>query len=376
MSQAFRDLLKKVGSGSHTSRPLTRDEAATAGRLMLTQTATPAQIGAFLIAHRIKRPIPEELAGLLDAYADLGPMVMPIDSPQPVVVLGCPYDGRSRTAPVTPITALLLSASGVPVLLHGGDRMPTKAGLPFIDIWRHWQLPLEGLTLDQTRTLLQQTGFGFVYLPQHFPLAADLVPYREQIGKRPPLATIELFWCPYGGNAHVVSGFVHPPTEALAKNTFALQGREQFTTVKGLEGSCDLPRSRTAIVGMAQPDGELERLLLHAPDYGFTSEDPPLADEAGYLADITAVLAGKPGSPDGLGDLEWGLLSLAVWGVPVDRRWHRAGSGHPHGWQVRNPGGENPGGDSSFSTGASVVVPRYPRRLRGTASAIQRFLLP
>jgi anthranilate phosphoribosyltransferase len=295
MSQAFRDLLKKVGSGSHTSRPLTRDEAATAGRLMLTQTATPAQIGAFLIAHRIKRPIPEELAGLLDAYADLGPMVMPIDSPQPVVVLGCPYDGRSRTAPVTPITALLLSASGVPVLLHGGDRMPTKAGLPFIDIWRHWQLPLEGLTLDQTRTLLQQTGFGFVYLPQHFPLAADLVPYREQIGKRPPLATIELFWCPYGGNAHVVSGFVHPPTEALAKNTFALQGREQFTTVKGLEGSCDLPRSRTAIVGMAQPDGELERLLLHAPDYGFTSEDPPLADEAGYLADITAVLAGKPG---------------------------------------------------------------------------------
>jgi anthranilate phosphoribosyltransferase len=73
--------------------------------------------------------------------------------------------------------------------------------------------------------------------------------------------------------------------------------------VKGLEGSCDLPRSRTAIVGMAQPDGELERLLLHAPDYGFTSEDPPLEDEAGYLADITAVLAGKPGS----------LTDSAIW---------------------------------------------------------------
>ncbi len=294
MSQAFKELLKKVGSGSHTSRPLTRDEAADAGRMMLTQTATPAQIGAFLIAHRIKRPVPEELAGLLDAYADLGPMVMPIETEQPVAVLGCPYDGRSRTAPITPFTALMLAAAGVPVLLHGGNRMPTKEGLPFIDIWRHWQLPLDRLSLGQARSLLQETGFGFIYLPRHFPQAADLVPYRDQIGKRPPLATIELFWCPYGGNAHVVSGFVHPPTEVFAQATFALQGREQFTTVKGLEGSCDLPRSRTAIAGLAQPDGTLQRLLLHPQDYGFSTEDVPLGDEAQYLASLSAVILGKP----------------------------------------------------------------------------------
>lgn len=63
MSQAFRALLKKVGSGQHTSAVLTRAEAAEAARLMLAQEATPAQIGAFMIAHRIKRPHPDELAG-------------------------------------------------------------------------------------------------------------------------------------------------------------------------------------------------------------------------------------------------------------------------------------------------------------------------
>jgi anthranilate phosphoribosyltransferase len=130
MSQAFRDLLKKVGSGSHTSRPLTRDEAATAGRLMLTQTATPAQIGAFLIAHRIKRPIPEELAGLLDAYADLGPMVMPIDSPQPVVVLGCPYDGRSRTAPSPPSPPCCCPPVGCPCCCMGAIACRQKRACP------------------------------------------------------------------------------------------------------------------------------------------------------------------------------------------------------------------------------------------------------
>jgi anthranilate phosphoribosyltransferase len=61
MSNAFRELLKKVGSGVHTGKDLTREEAATATRMMLLQEATPAQIGAFMIAHRIKRPTSEEL---------------------------------------------------------------------------------------------------------------------------------------------------------------------------------------------------------------------------------------------------------------------------------------------------------------------------
>ncbi|HIK44105.1 MAG TPA: hypothetical protein IGR64_04370, partial [Leptolyngbyaceae cyanobacterium M65_K2018_010] len=270
------------------------EEAAAAGRMLLNQTATPAQIGAFLIAHRIKRPTAEELAGLLDAYADLGPVMAPLPTEQPVAVLGCPYDGRSRTAPVTPITALLLAASGVPVILHGGDRMPTKEGLPFMDIWRHWQLPLAQLSLNQARTLLQTTHFGFIYLPQHFPQAAALVPYRQDIGKRPPLATLELLWCPYGGPAHVVSGFVHPPTETLAQATFALQGQSLFTTIKGLEGSCDLPLSRTAIIGLGQPDGTWQRLLLHPQDYGFATQDAPLVTEADYLAHLGTVLEGKP----------------------------------------------------------------------------------
>ncbi|MBU6230635.1 MAG: anthranilate phosphoribosyltransferase family protein [Cyanobacteria bacterium REEB459] len=292
MSQVFRELLKKVGSGSHTAKSLSRSEAATAGRLLLTQAATPAQIGAFLIAHRIKRPTPEELAGLLDAYADLGPCLPALPNRQPLAVLGCPYDGRSRTAPVTVITALLLAVAGVPVLLHGGDRMPTKAGLPLIDIWRYWQLPLDRLSLDQVDRLLQQTNLGFLYLPRHFPQAAALVPYREEIGKRPPLATVELLWCPYAGPAHLMSGFVHPPTETVALAALAQRGTALVTTVKGLEGGVDLPRSRTAIIGLRESDGSWQRLLLYPQNYGFSREDPPLMTESAYLKSLTALLQG------------------------------------------------------------------------------------
>ncbi|MFQ4135659.1 anthranilate phosphoribosyltransferase family protein [Nodosilinea sp. PGN35] len=293
MSHEFRDLLKQVGSGSHTSRALTRTEAEAATRLMLTQTATPAQIGAFMIAHRIKRPTVEELAGTLDAYEKLGPTLPAIADGRPALVLSCPYDGRSRTAPVTPITALVLLAAGVPVVLHGGDRMPTKAGIPLIELWQQLGVDLRSHSLEQAHTLLNRTGLGFVYLPQHFPLAHGLVPYREQIGKRPPFATVELLWSPYAGPHTLVMGFVHPPTEEFAKGTFALRGQTDWITVKGLEGSCDLARGRTAIVGVNHL-GQTDRLLLHPRDYGFEGDDVELGDE-GTLGDrLLNVLSGHP----------------------------------------------------------------------------------
>jgi anthranilate phosphoribosyltransferase len=298
MSQEFRDLLKKVGSGSHTSKPLSREEADAATRMMLTQTATPAQIGAFMIAHRIKRPTPEELAGTLDAYTALGPTLPAIADGRKALVMSCPYDGRSRTVPVTPITTLVLLAAGVPVVLHGGDRMPTKEGIPLVELWAQLGVNLAELSLSQSHDLLNQTGFGFVYLPQHFPQAQAIVPYREQIGKRPPFATVELMWSPYAGPHRLVLGFVHPPTEGLAQATFALRGQAEWMAVKGMEGSCDLARSRTAIVGIhpdtAAPNAPVERLLLPPRDYGFEGDDVPMDDEAALGKTLLSVLAGEP----------------------------------------------------------------------------------
>ena len=66
--ERFKQHLRKVGSGEHTSKGMSREEAADALNLMLEGEATPAQIGAFLIAHRIRRPEPQELTGMLDTY--------------------------------------------------------------------------------------------------------------------------------------------------------------------------------------------------------------------------------------------------------------------------------------------------------------------
>ena len=293
MSKEFREFLRKVGSGTHTSKSLTRQEAEAATIMMMQGVATPAQIGAFMIAHRIKRPTSQELAGMLDAYKLLGAKVEAIASDKRVLVMGSPYDGRSKTAPVSPAVAIVLAAAGIPVLMHGGDRMPTKEGLPFIEIWQALGLNWQDLTIAQVQQNLENHNLGFVYLPKHFPDAQSLVPYREQIGKRPPFATLELMWSPYQGKQLIVSGFVHPPTETNIREAFAQHGIDQFATVKGLEGSLDLPRSRTAIIGINRGD-QFERLTLSARNYGFSSEDVAIADAPEIAQKIIAALKGEP----------------------------------------------------------------------------------
>ena len=302
MSYEFRELLRKVGSGTHTNENLTRQEAETATRLMLTQAATPAQIGAFMISHRIKRPTGEELAGMLDAYESLGERVPAIASNLPVTVMCNPYDGRSRTAPLSPLVAIVLAAAGAPVVLHGGDRMPTKEGLPFVELWDGLGVDWKRLSIVQVHQVLQNTGLGFVYLPKHFPLAQGLVPYRDQIGKRPPFSTLELMWNPYEGDSHLVCGYVHPPTEGMFRDAFALRGTTNFTTVKGLEGSCDLPRDRTAIIGIATKE-KFDRLTLVPRDYGFAAKDLPLTTPDQLILEMQTALKGEPSE----------LLQAAVW---------------------------------------------------------------
>jgi anthranilate phosphoribosyltransferase len=295
MSDEFRELLKKIGSGTHTSKNLTRTEAATATRMMLEESATPAQIGAFMIAHRIKRPTPEELAGILDTYDELGQKISiaGVESPYTPIVFGLPYDGRSRTVPVNPITTLILAAADVPVILHGGDCMPTKYGIPLVTIWQQLGVDFSQFSLLQAQSFLEKTKIGFVYLPQHFPLANNLVSYREQIGKRPTLATAELAWSPVKEKIALISGFVHPPTEERFLTMFKLKGITNYTTVKGLEGSCDLSCNRTGIIGMGDDDTGFTRLLLHPQEYNLNRSDLALESTNQLITELKAVLQGK-----------------------------------------------------------------------------------
>ncbi|QNI52551.1 glycosyl transferase family/ helical bundle domain protein [Synechococcus sp. RS9915] len=287
--ERFKQHLRKVGSGEHTSKGMSREEAADALHLMLDGVASPAQIGAFLIAHRIRRPEPQELAGMLDTYRRLGPVLTSAEGQRPPLCFGMPFDGRTRTAPIYPLTTLVLLACGQPVVLQGGNRMPIKYGVTAIDLFRILGLDLAGLSIATVQDGFEQTGFALIHQPDHFAIAESLIGYREELGKRPPVASLELLWTPHQGNHLLVSGFVHPPTESRAWEALKLAGETDLLTVKGLEGGTDLPIGRACITARVQ-QGQAERLILHPRDHGCHAADVEWSDETAWTEQALAAV--------------------------------------------------------------------------------------
>ncbi len=266
----FRELIARVGSGEHTSTGLSRGEAREAMDLMLDGLASEAQLGAFLIAHRIRRPAPIELTGMLDSYRTHGPVLR--TPGQWPLCFGVPYDGRSRTAPLLPLISLVLAAAGVPVVLHGGDPMPVKYGATLAELFAALGIEWRGLPLETVQERLDRFGIALTHQPDHFPSAERLLPVRDEIGKRPPVASLELLWTPHQGDRLLVSGFVHPPTESRAWEALAAAGETDVLTIKGLEGSTDLPTTRAGITARVCR-GTVERILVHPRDHGITAPE-------------------------------------------------------------------------------------------------------
>jgi len=286
----FREFIGKVGSGEHTSTGLTREEAREAMDLMLLGHASDAQVGAFLIAHRIRRPSPLELTGMLDSYRNHGPV---LHTPgQRALCFNVPYDGRTRTAPLLPLVALVLAAQGLPVVMHGGGPMPVKYGVTLAELFAALDIEWRDLELPAIQERLTTHGLALTHQPCHFPLAERLLPVRDAIGKRPPVASLELLWTPHQGDHLLISGFVHPPTESRAWEALAAAGEHDVLTAKGLEGSTDLPTTRAGITARLI-QGRTERILLHPRDHGITAEEVPWGDLHTWREQGLAALSGS-----------------------------------------------------------------------------------
>ena len=122
----IQDLLAKIAKGPKASKDLTWDEAKQAMRALIEGEATPAQVGAFLVAMRFKMESVTELAAFTAAARSYVP-------PSPSHGTWRLSMSRPMPASKTPFTRLLpasivaVAAGGV-VLMHGYDGIPGRPG--------------------------------------------------------------------------------------------------------------------------------------------------------------------------------------------------------------------------------------------------------
>jgi anthranilate phosphoribosyltransferase len=152
--------------------------------------------------------------------------------------------------------------------------MPVKYGVTLAELFAALGIPWDTLSLEAVQQRLDRHNLALTHQPLHFPAAEGLVRTRDLIGKRPPVASLELLWTPHRGERLLISGFVHPPTEKRAWEALRTTGEQEVLTIKGLEGSTDLPTTRAGITARLRGE-RTERVVLHPRDHGISAPEVP-----------------------------------------------------------------------------------------------------
>ncbi|UJF32056.1 anthranilate phosphoribosyltransferase [Paenibacillus hexagrammi] len=268
-------LLKEVGRGKRGARDLTYEEALQAAEQIINGTATPAQIGAFLVAERIKMESPDELKAFIDElkkHRSSFPMEGSFDC-------AGPYDGRSRTFIATLPTAFVLAACGLPNTLHGSPSMPPKWGITLTDVLQAMNVSAVTSSRDALVAAAQRTGFLFVPTEAWCPPLAALRGLRQELGLRTVFNTAEKLMR-FTDAPYMAIGVFHGTVFEKITNLLMDLGVSRGIVVQGMEGSEDLAvdkRTRTYLIqdGASElfiVDPELYELMVEVPEVEWTAE--------------------------------------------------------------------------------------------------------
>ena len=113
----YASLIKEVGRGTRGARDLTCEQAEQLFGSMLDGVVPDMELGALLIAMRVKGESADEVAGFLAAMQARTASLAAPDGPRTVLLPS--FNGARKQASLMPLVALLLAREGVPVLIFG-----------------------------------------------------------------------------------------------------------------------------------------------------------------------------------------------------------------------------------------------------------------
>lgn len=274
-------LLKEVGRGKRGARDLTYEESLQAAREIMTMRATPAQIGAFLVAERIKMESVNELEAFVNVCRELAhrePAANGIDC-------AGPYDGRNKSFYATFAAAFLLAAAGLPVTLHGTAPLPPKWGITLHDVMRELGIEADGPDKGAFTSAARETGILYADAESWCPPLGRLRPIREQLGMRTVLNTAEKL-IDFGRSSSLVFGVYHNTVFDRLSRLAAKLGYSKAMIVQGAEGSEDLHIDRPTRCYLVE-NGEATLLVVNPEAYGLDTPVPEIAWTPALQARVT-----------------------------------------------------------------------------------------
>lgn len=299
-------------------RDLSTAQAEAAMDVIMRGEATPAQIGGYLTALRMKGETVDEIAGSARSMrAHVVGVDAPVDRGQMLVdTCGTGGDGK-HTFNISTTAAFVVAGAGVPVAKHGNRAASSRSGSADVLLALGGNLDLGP---QQVAECLADVGIGFLYAVNHHPAMRYAIGPRRELGQRTIFNVLGPLTNPAGATHQLIGVYDGSLTETLARVLGAL-GSAGAYVVHGADGLDELSVTGANRVSYLC-DGQVESFELDPQELDIPRAE--LQDLLGGAPDenaaITrAVLSGKDRGPRR--DIVL-LNAAAVLGV-ADNDWQR-----------------------------------------------------
>jgi len=273
----IKEAIGKVVRGTD----LTEVEMEEAMDEIMSGNATPAQIGSFVTALRLKGETVEEITGAAKAMrakatrVNLNNHVISIDRDEINVedetildTCGTGGDG-TNTFNVSTATALVAAGGGAKVAKHGNRAVSSLCGSS--DVLENLGVNLDITTTDVERCI-REVGIGFLYAPLFHGAMKYAAGPRQEIGFRTIFNLLGPLTNPAGASVQVLGVYEPQLTEKMAEVLKRLATREAFVVCG--EGTYD----EISICGPTRvshlKDGEVKTFEMTPEEYSFKRAAP------------------------------------------------------------------------------------------------------
>jgi anthranilate phosphoribosyltransferase len=280
----FKGLLGKVATGA----ALTREESAGAFEQMMAGEATPSQMGALLMALRIRGETVDEITG---AVTTMRAKMLRVNAPPDAIdVVGTGGDA-SGSYNISTCAALIVAGAGVPVAKHGNRALSSRSGAADV-------LAALGVNIDlnpeQIGHCIREAGIGFMFAPSHHPAMKNVGATRAELGTRTIFNLLGPLSNPAGVRRQMVGVFSKHWTEPLTQ-VLKILGAESVWVVHGSDGLDEITTSGPTSV-TALESGVVRSFEISPQDVGLPTVKPEAlrgGDAAANASALQAVLEGK-----------------------------------------------------------------------------------
>jgi anthranilate phosphoribosyltransferase len=283
----FKALLSKIAAG----RPLSSAEAEAAFDIMMSGDATPAQMGGFLMALRVRGETVEEISGAVRA---MRARMTRIEAPEGAIDTCGTGGDAAGTWNISTGAAIVVAACGVPVAKHGNRGLSSKSGAADV-------LGALGVNIDADMALVKQAlweaNLCFMMAPRHHSAMRHVGPTRVELGTRTIFNLMGPLSNPAGARRQLTGVFsrawIGPMAEVLGK-----LGAERAWVVHGSDGIDELTTTGPSYVAEWK-DGKATTFEVTPEEAGVpraTPADLKGGDPATNALAVNALLDGRPGA--------------------------------------------------------------------------------